>query len=694
MLFQAAGARVYTRATMKTPARPRSAARPYLTLCVPALAAGLAAGAHAQEAKQPGTVIEGSVDVYNWAPADKSHAVEAKDINLRRVFEDMGPVATQWYQHVLTLSNPWMEGRAPGLRGNDLAAEYVEFWLKRAGLEPAFPVEGADGVTPKEGPWKSYRQHFTLTGGAPKVETAKASVGADALEEGKDFSVLAICGNGKVEAPVVFVGYGIEKGKDGYTSFAESDDLTGKIAMVMRYEPLDDRGRSRWAERRFSEHSGMLDKIEALVKRGVVGIVMVAPPGARDGKERLEDVSSSRWGRPEPVPIVQISVPTAEKLLAAADTPRGSLMDWRKLADEGTIKTVALGDKARIALETKMSAGGTPAQNVGAVLRGKGSLADEWVVVGAHFDHVGYGYFGTSPGNTGKLHPGADDNASGTSAMLCIAQAMADIYGGKDAPADARSILFLGFTAEESGLRGSKWFVEHPTIPGDKTALMINMDMVGRLRSDDLSVGGVGSAKDFMQVLRPIFESSGLTIRADPTGRGPSDHASFYGAGIPVLFVYTGNHDEYHTPQDFGYTVNPAGAAKIVALASEIAKAVATRPAKLEFNSTDGMRSPDRGYAAVRLGVMPAMGGEEDADPKAPKGVRVDSVSADTSAADAGIKKGDILVKWDGEPLEGAGAMMGKLRAHKPGDVVKVTIWRDGKEQVVEVTLRASKPRE
>ncbi|MFO0003112.1 MAG: M28 family peptidase, partial [bacterium] len=166
-------------------------------------------------------------------------------------------------------------------------------------------------------------------------------------------------------------------------------------------------------------------------------------------------------------------------------------MDWRKKADEGTVKAVALGDGAKVAISTKLSTGGTPAQNVAGVVRGKGKLADEWVIVGAHFDHVGFGYFGTAPQYTGQLHPGADDNASGTSAMLCVAQAIADLYGGKDAPADARSVLFMGFDAEESGLRGSRWYVEHPTVPGDKVSMMINMDMVGRLRSDDLSVGGM-----------------------------------------------------------------------------------------------------------------------------------------------------------------------------------------------------------
>lgn len=643
--------------------------------------------------QEPGKVIEGPINVYTWAPADSAKTVDAKNIDLAKVFVDLGPVATRWYQHAITLSNPWFEGRAPGLRGNDLAAEYLEFWMKDIGLEAAFPAVGDDGVTPKDGPWKSYQQKFALTGGAPKVEQGSLSASGVERERGRDFSVLGISGNGKVDAPVTFVGYGINKGEADYTSFDEGADLKGRIAMVFRYEPLDERGRSKWASRRFSEFSAMTTKIDALVERGVAGIILVSPPGARDGKVALEDVSTSRWGRPLDIPMVQVTTEVAEQIIKAGAPDTGSLLDWRKRADSGEVKTVALSDDSKVSIETKLSSGGTPTQNVGGVLRGKGALADEWVVVGAHFDHVGYGYFGTSPQYTGQLHPGADDNASGTAAMLCIAQAMADIYGGKDAPKDARSILFLGFTGEESGLRGSRWYVEHPTIAGDKMSLMVNMDMVGRLRSDDLSVGGMSSAKGMIDVMRPIFERSGLTVRADPSGRGPSDHASFYGAGIPVVFIYTGNHDIYHTPKDKGDTLNPEGAAKIVALAVDITSSVATRPERLEFQQDSG-RTADRGYAAVRLGVMPSMSDEDRVEGAPKKGVLVDGVSADTSASDAGIQKGDILLSWDGEDLEGTGAMMTKLRSHKPGDIAKVKIWRDGKEMEVDVTLRAAKPKE
>ena len=247
------------------------------------------AEAPAQDGSPKSKVIEGPISVYTWAPPDSAKQVDAKDIDLKKVFEDLGPVATRWYQHVITLSNPWFEGRAPGLRGNDLAAEYLEFWMKDAGLEAAFPVPGDDGVTPKDGPWKSYMQKFSLTGGAPKVETAALAAAGSDREKGKDFAVLGISGNAKVEAPVTFVGYGIAKGEGGYSSFEEGADLKGRIAMVFRYEPLDDRGRSKWASRRFSEFAAMTPKVDALVERGAHAIV-VAPVFLAAGGHVLRDL--------------------------------------------------------------------------------------------------------------------------------------------------------------------------------------------------------------------------------------------------------------------------------------------------------------------------------------------------------------------------------------------------------------------
>ena len=627
-----------------------------------------------------GELVEGkSVNPYTYSPdeipADPNNPAET---DLRVALTAMGPVAIEWYQHVQTLSNPFFEGRVPGSRGNDLAAEYVEFFMKQAGLEPAFTTAGDASV-------KSFRQPFELQGGAPKVETAVVSMGGNSLKRGDQFEVIGSSGSGDVTAPLMFAGYAIEAGQDDYTSFSENDDFSGKIVIFLRYEPLDEGGRSLWSDRRFSGYAGMRPKLDALAERKPAALIMVNPPECKSGARGLEDTESSVFGSSYDFPIVQITQEQADALLKSADESGRSLMELRRLADEGKIKTIALKPDVKASINVAISEKGLAAQNVGGIITGKGALASEWVILGAHYDHVGMGYFGAQPNNRGKLHPGADDNASGTSAMLCLTKKLKDYMGSKEAPENCRSILLMAFTAEEMGLDGSREYVKHPTIPADKIAAMLNMDMVGRLSGDRLAMSGTGTAEGFTDLIRPAVVASGLTVDADATGSGPSDHASFYAAGIPVLFLFTRTHPEYHTPLDQGFTVNPYGASKVIALAEGLMKTLVTTPTKPVFQSTDSTGGASRGYAKVRLGITPSQ--VERKDP----GLLIEKVAAETSAADAGLKKGDVILKWDDEPMSDFGELLNKLREKNPGDVVTLHIKRDGSEQDVKVTLKASK---
>ncbi|MSQ89880.1 MAG: M28 family peptidase [Phycisphaerales bacterium] len=662
------------------------------------------------DAKPTSKIIEGRVNPYSYNPKNTDGHT---DVDLRSIFEGLGPIATDWYQHVLTLSNPFFEGRVPASRGSVIAGEYIEFYFKQAGLEPAFPAMSVDpskndgsiivaasieGATPPPSSpsthpeWTSWRQQFELAGAGPKLVSASATwanatAAPTPLGRGSAFSVLGNSASGKVTGPVSFAGYAITEGKDGYTSFGESkEDFAGRIVMFMRYEPLDDEGRSLWADRRFSPSAAVAPKMEAMVARNPAAIIMVNPPGARDGRTTLENSETSRFGGRLAVPVIQMSAQAADELIRAADSQGRSLMDLRKLCDQGQLKPLNFRDDVKVSIEAELTDGVIQTHNLGGVLRGKGSLADQWVIIGAHYDHVGFGFYGADPSNRGKLHPGADDNASGTAAMLCLVKKLAAFYQSDAAPTEMRSVLFMGFSAEEVGLDGSDYWTKNPTLKNEQVQAMINLDMVGRMRNDELAIGGTATAKDFMNDLRPLFEASGLTIRADPSGRGPSDHASFYRAGIPVLFLFTGSHDDYHKPTDFGYTVNPQGAARVVELTDALLKMMATRPEKFEFASTDGIATTGRQTGAkVRFGVMPGYG-ESDAE-----GVKVEGVSAETSASDAGIVAGDLLIGWGESALTGPADLMARLREQKPGDVVKVKLKRGSEEIVVEVTLRAAK---
>ena len=626
-----------------------------------------------------GELVEGkSVNPYTYSPdeipADPNNPAET---DLRAALTAMGPVAIEWYQHVQTLSNPFFEGRVPGSRGNDLAAEYVEFFMKQAGLEPAFAGIGDAKI-------KSYRQPFELEGGAPKVETAVVSMNGNSLKREEQFEVLGSSGSGDVTASLVFAGYAIDAGQDGYTSFSENDDFSGKIVVFLRYEPLDESGRSLWSDRQFSGYASMRPKLDALSERKPAALIMVNPPECKSGAKGLENTESSVFGSSYDFPIVQITQEQADALLKSADESGRSLMDLRRLADDGKIKTLMLKPDVKVSINVAISEKGLAAQNVGGIIPGKGALASEWVILGAHYDHVGMGYFGAQPNNRGKLHPGADDNASGTSAMLCLTKKLKDYMGSKEAPENCRSILLMAFTAEEMGLDGSREYVKHPTISADKIAAMVNMDMVGRLSGDRLAISGTGTAEGFTDLIRPAVVASGLTVDADAAGSGPSDHASFYAAGIPVLFLFTRTHPEYHTPLDQGFTVNPYGASKVIALAEGLMKTLVTTPTKPVFKSTDSTGGASRGYAKVRLGISPSQVKRKD------PGLLIEKVAAETSAADAGLKKDDVILKWDDEPMSDFGELLTKLREKNPGDVVTLHIKRDGSEQDVKVTLKAS----
>ena len=619
----------------------------------------------------------------------------------------MGEESIEWYQHVMTLSNPWFEGRVPGSEGIEHAANYLEFWMTRIGLEPAFAAaapsgDAASGAAPAN-PW---RQPFDLPGRERRVKGGTLGIGGEAVDASLA-RPMQNTGGGEMVGPIAFVGYGIESGKDGYSSFAADQRLDGRIAIVMRGEPLDAEGKSAWGGARMTSASSLAAKFDAIKRRGANGIILTDAPGFSGRRTDLSAMSAEALGGWIGVPVFHAENEVVDRIVRAADPEGRDLAALRAVADLPAQSGAILGrEDATVHLKASVGMDGIVAHNVGGVLRGRGVLANEWIVIGAHYDHVGYGAYGADPKNRGKLHPGADDNASGTAALLMTAKRLKEAYGAAPADQELRSVLFLAFDAEEMGLNGARHFVRNASIPADKVDVMLNMDMVGRIRDGTLVVGGVESAVGFRDALEPMFVDSGLKVFADPSGRAPSDHAPFFGAGIPVLFFFGGVHDIYHQPGDQGYTVDPRGIPALLDLVERIAWWRASSAEMLQFSgpnarpraaapaAAEAAPAPvvvdtapggnDRGYAPVRLGIQPAMA--EDGE----SGILVESVSPGTSAADGGIKPGDILLKWNGDSLGSIQDMMAKLRASKPGDVAKLTVFRDGKETVLDVELKAS----
>ena len=247
-----------------------------------------------------------------------------------------------------------------------------------------------------------------------------------------------------------------------------------------------------------------------------------------------------------------------------------------------------------------------------------------------------------------------------------------------------RSIMFVTFDAEEMGLHGSRYFTDHCPMRAEQISAMLNMDMIGRLRSHNLSVLGTATGEGLSKILRPHFEASGLTVAVTEGGSGRSDDANFHRMGVPAMHFFTGMHTEYTSPADQAYTVNPAGAELVLELMTDIAYDLATRPNKLVYHQPPSSRGQDRGYGPVRLGIRPGMSDDVD------KGVVVDSVSVGTSAAEGGITGGDVIVQWNDVEVFGLQELFEQLQQHKPGDIVKITVLREGRRLTLDVTLKAS----
>jgi hypothetical protein len=622
-----------------------------------------------------GRVVAAPGRITDFAPAESSVTVDAGTVNLRRVFEDLGDDATLWYQHVQTLANPFFEGRAPDTHGQALTADYVEFYFRKYDLEPAFS--------------SSYTQPFSYNRRGStkvKIQIAELSVNGRRLTEGSDFVVLGNSGDAEMTAPITFVGYGIEEGPDGYSSFDDDTDLTGRAALMLRYTPVDESGESLWDEQQTGRQGSLRRKMRAVAERGAAAIIMVNPPGA-DSPSTLEK-PDGRFGSGLEIPVVQVSPQIADAILVDADPEGRDLVAWRRMADTDRIRTNDFDDLAvtfNTAVKRTRDRSELDGTNVAGILRGRGNLADQYVVIGGHHDHVGLGdHGGIRPTNRGQLHPGADDNASGTAGVLVLARMLDEGYRNAPRNMDLRSIIFVTFDSEEMGLHGSRAFADDLPVGAEKVSIMLNMDMIGRLRSHTLSVLGTGTGEGLVDLLRPHFERSGMTVKVREAGSGRSDDANFHAINIPAMHFFTGMHDEYTTPGDQAYTVNPAGAAEVLDLIFDIAYDVASRPRTLSYREPGPSAGENRGYGRVRLGIRPGMGDD------VATGVAIDAVSAGTSADAGGMLAGDVIVGWDNKKVADMQDLFERLQTHEPGDKVKITVIRGGEKIVLDITLKAS----
>jgi hypothetical protein len=353
------------------------------------------------------------------------------------------------------------------------------------------------------------------------------------------------------------------------------------------------------------------------------------------------------------------SLAAIEKEIDAKLQPQSQELTGWKLDGEASIELV----KAEV-------------KNVIGVLEGEGPHADETIVIGAHYDHVGWGGAGSLAPWTHEIHNGADDNASGTAALIETARRL--IASGKK---PQHRIAFMAFTGEERGLLGSAYYCRHPRFALEKTIAMFNMDMVGRLRDDKLIVYGTGTAQEFDGLVSKLGEKHRFQLTKHEGGFGPSDQSSFYAQKIPVLHLFTGNHEDYHRPSDDAEKINAVGINRIISYLVDIVQEVdasTQRPQYVEIKKVEHIGD---------AGDRPYFGSIPDYSQASGEGLAVMGAVKEGPADKAGLKAGDVIVQFGESKIGGIEDFDSALRKFKPGDRVKIKIKREGKEVELEVLL-------
>jgi Tol biopolymer transport system component len=564
------------------------------------------------------------------------------------------PVAKQFERHVCVLAADDMEGRGLGTRGIDKAAAYLETQLRALKLKPAFG--------------SSYRQPFKVKTGVALAEGNRLSgVAKD------DWTPLGFSSSGAFKGPLVFAGYGIHAEPLGYDDFA-GVDLKGKVALILRYEPQERDEKSIFDGKRPSRWSALRYKLLQARERGAAAVIFVNGPLQDEGKNKVPALANDGPESPAGIPVLQVKTSVAESWG----------LNLKEFQDAVDMDLKPRSRQLPVVIDGKVAVTNNYAStaNLAGILPGRGPLADEVMVVGAHYDHLGYGGTGSMKPNVHAIHHGADDNASGDAGVLLIAQQLShELADAKN----RRTILFALFSGEEVGLAGSEWFVDHPPVPLARVKAMLNLDMIGNLRDDQLVALGADTATEWQAPVVAAAAAAKLAVNAHGDGYGPSDQTSFYVHQIPVLHLFTGAHERYHTPEDTADKLNYEGAARIVDFASRVVGTIArgdVSPKYVRATAAPAMEGDSRGYGAY-LGTVPDYRAMESAS----GGVLLADVRAGGPAEKAGIKGGDRIVEIAGTKIENLYDMTFALQDHKPGETVDVVLIRDNQKKTLRATL-------
>lgn len=566
-----------------------------------------------------------------------------------------GIASDQFKQKVYYLASPELKGRYPGTPESIKASDFIYKSFKKDGL--TFLAD------------KGFQNFDVIT--ATKIgKNNLFNIGTYIPKPEKDYIPVAYSSSDTAQCSVVFAGYGFSINQDSlkWDDF-KSIDVKNKAVIIFRGDPDYDKNVSV-----FNRYNGDRNKVLLAKEKGAKAVILVSPKMV----DKSDDLINLRGGQSTSgIPVIHIKRAVADSLFKYSSTTIGA---QEKLIKE-TRKPASFEMSLKIRLITDVQQKKAQTRNVIGFLPGTDPvLKNEYIVIGAHYDHLGMGGQGSGSRkpDTIAIHFGADDNASGASMVMGLAEKLS-----KQKNLLKRSILFITFDAEEEGLLGSKYFVNNPLVPLTSIKAMINLDMVGRLNEKKtLQIYGNGTALEMDTIVKTYLKKYTFKPIFHPGGTGPSDHSSFYSKNIPVLFFMTDLHTDYHTPSDTPDKINYNGMEEIANFAYDLALDFANRPKALTFKEVDSPAETtnSRPYK-VSMGIMPDFASTEN------NGVRVDAVTKGRPAEKGGILKDDIIITINGASVKNIQDYMFQLGKSNSGDKIKVEVKRNGQNVILDVQL-------
>ncbi|MFZ2322978.1 MAG: M28 family peptidase [Ignavibacteriaceae bacterium] len=551
--------------------------------------------------------------------------------------------------HIKYLASDELEGRMTGTPSLYKAAEYLENEFKNYGLKPLF-----NG---------SYFQEFPFI---KKVELGENnSLTINSKEELKpvlktDYIPLAFSDNLDISGELVFAGYGISAKDLDYDDYANVN-VKDKVVIVFRNHPDMKSPHSK-----FEQFSALRYKTTNARDKGAKGIIFI------NTNDKADD------------PLLELKYDNASKIseIAVAQVKRNilnfiPLNDLQNKIDSTlTPESFIVEPKTIVSLSTDVNEVKGKSVNVGGYIEpANDKYPNEYLIIGAHFDHLGWGEQNSLYVGEPMIHNGADDNASGTSGLLELAEKFSSVKDKID-----RKIVFVSFSGEELGLLGSAYTVNNFPLPLENADAMINMDMIGRLNDkNDLIVYGTGTSSNWKSLLDDKNEYD-FNLTFNDEGFGPSDHSSFYGKKVPVLFFFTGTHSDYHKPSDDADKINSKGEEKVVKYVYDVANAIDNSDTKPDYISVERKDTGRMTGTRVYVGTVPDFAGDVD-------GYKLGGVTDGSPAAIAGLQAGDIIIQFGEKKISNIYDFTYALGNYVPGDLVNVLIKRGEETLTFEIKL-------